>query len=179
MSLFSAPWLAMSDVQRAAWDYLGLHPPEEDYNSLGVRIYLSGWQWFVRCGQRRESIGYGPISTPPGSTPPTPPASVTLVIHAQPGDACTVAWPHATFPLYSSAILTMAMHNTVGLVAHPAGQLLLLAKYNPADTGETITTQVVARFGLFPAGWKVFGSLYLQGGQGARSTPATTTTVVV
>jgi hypothetical protein len=179
MSLFSAPWLAMTAPQRAAWDYLGDHPPEVDYNTLGVRIYLSGWQWFVRCGQRNLSCGIGIGSTPPTATPPTPPASVTLHLHGQPGDACTAAWPSGTFPFLTSAILTVALHNTVGLLAHPGGQTLVLAKVSPGDTGETITAAMVGRFGFFPAGWKAFGSLYVQWGSGSRSTPATTTTVTL
>ena len=113
MSRFSPLWQSMTAGERADWDTFAATPPEEDYNSLGQRIYLSGWQWFCRIQQRLLSVGNAMDTTVPSDVAATPPASVTLALHTPSGAACTVTWPSGTFSATDAAVLTMQTNPTI------------------------------------------------------------------
>jgi len=163
-------WAALSDVEKAAWDYFGLHPPEFDTNSLGIRYYLTGWQWLVRVNQRRQSCGLGVTSVLPTNSGVA--AAVTCVIEATalPGGTVTLTWTPGDFPGGFSGVLELGLHSTTGLVAKTAGFLQVYAQHEPAGSSADITAAVRARFGDLQLGWKLFGNLYRLRDDGVRST---------
>jgi len=178
ITTLSTLWLSMTDALRADWRTFAATPPETDYNSLGELILLSGWMWFVRVNQRRQSVGLATTTTVPSSAPQSPPASAALALAQLPGGTCTITWPSATFGAGTSADLYLAVHTTAGLLTKNSQRLLTFALRNPADTHEHINTQITARFGYIRTSWKFFGFLYKLRDDGVRSIAATTSTVV-
>jgi hypothetical protein len=178
ITTFGALWNGMTQGQRDDWQDFGQAPPEEDYNSLAERIYPSGWNWFCRINQRRLSVGQATSTTLPSDVAVNPPASATLALAQLPGGASTIAWPPATYGATDSALLFLTLHPSSGLAAKKTALMQVLAKYNPGNTGETITTAVQNAFGNIRTDWKGFAFLYVQRVDAVRSTPATTTAIV-
>jgi hypothetical protein len=168
-------WLSMSDAERQDWRDFAADPPEDDYNSLGELILLSGWQWFCRVNQRLHSVGLDTTTTLPTNSPATAPDSATLTAAPLPTGPITIAWTAGDFPADTSALLYIAAHRTQGLDTKQSSRLLVWAQHEPAGTSATITSDVQARFGNLSTGWKLFGGLYQLRDDGVRSveTPCT------
>lgn len=174
-STYGQLWQSMTPTLRANWRTFAVTPPEHDYNSLGEQIWPTGWQWFCRIQQRRESVGAAVSTTVPATGAATAPASVTLTATQLPGGAVDVAWPAGTFPAGTAAILLLAVHASSGLLNKTTGHLLALSLTNPPSIGQDISTNVQALWGSIRTGWTLYGRLYLQRADAVRSTFAATT----
>jgi hypothetical protein len=171
-------WFLMDESLRQDWRDFAADPPELDYNSLGERIYLSGYAWLVRVNQRLKSCGLPLTTTVPDNSLPDPPASVTLTCSPLPVGPCSVEWPLPTYPSGTSAMLELAVHPTPGLLTKHSGFKLLFTEHEPSGTSADVTAQASSRFGNLPADWKIFASLYVLRDDGIRSLPAVTTAVI-
>lgn len=171
-------WSALSDAAKATWTAFGLAPPEIDTNSLGEQIYLTGWQWFVRVNQRRQSMGLATTSTLPTNSPVTAPISCTLTASELPAGTVSLSWTAADFPAGYSASLLLGVHPTTGLVAKTSNLVQIYAQHEPAGTSADISTAILERLGSIRTSWKLFGHLYKLRDDGVRSTATATTSEV-
>jgi hypothetical protein len=171
-------WAALSGAAKTTWTNFGLAPPEIDTNSLGEVIYLSGWMWFVRVNQRRQSVGLPLTSTLPTNSGVSAPASCSITATALPAGTVTIHWTLGDFPAGYSAVCFLGAHPTQGLVSKTSNLAQVLAAHAPAGTSANITTATQARFGNIPASWKLFANLYKLRDDGVRSTVITNTCAV-
>ena len=134
--------------------------------------------WFVRINQRRQAVGLATTSTLPTNSAVAAPATCTLVATAIPGGAVTVGWTAGTYPAGYNATLDLGTHPTAGLVAKTSGLMQIWTAQAPAGTSANITSIILARIGNLPAGWKLFGNLYVLRNDGVRSTSTSATAMV-
>ena len=168
-------WNALTDNQRAAWTYFGLHPPEVDTNSLAEVIHLSGWMWFVRVNQRRQSVGLPPTSTLPNAAAEPSMSGLTLSATALPAGNIWYGWGASWFQAGTSGVVMMAVHPTVGLLNKHSGFRQVWAEHEPAGGQVNLALPVTAAFGPVPAHWKLFASVSVLRDDGVRSAPLTLT----
>jgi hypothetical protein len=168
----------MTEGLRQDWRDFASDPPEEDYNSLGERIYITGYAWLVRVNQRLRSCDLALTTTVPVNSLPDPPASLTLTCSPLPAGPCTVEWEPDTYPAGTSAMLELAVHPTPGLLIKKSQFKLIWTQHEPSGTSADIEDLAAARFGNLPDNWKLFGSLYVLRDDGVRSLPTISTAVI-
>jgi len=173
-------WGTLNPAQIAAWDALGASPPEEDYNSLGERVYLSGSAWHLRVNMRRLQAGQGINNSAPPNTSVSPPSSLSMTIYD-------------SSDLVSDSVFNYGVGDFVGAYAVLHVSPSLSSVRNVQTTGyyviwcgsvsvpgpEIMTAELVGAFGYLSEGQKVFGQLRKQSLKGIRSTAVLATTLVL
>jgi len=179
MSQIPELWQGMTQSERDDFDLFGLSPPELDFNSLGEQYYLTGWQWFVRINQRRQSMGLAPTTALPSDLGVSALSSITLAAAALPTGPVTIEWPAGELPAGYGSSLFMAAHPTLALKTMTSRLAQVWSQFEPAGTTADITASVLSRFGSLPAGYKLFAWCYRVREDGVRSPAATTTTEIL
>jgi hypothetical protein len=162
-------WDDLTDGQRADWDAFAANPNELDYDPWSVQRFLTGYQWFARCAQRRLYVdAVWPTDAPTGAAQ-TPMADLALTAEPFPAGATEVSWsgPHLT--------ATDALIVEFGLNTHPYATtpqtpyLIVAAPYDTGDGPYDISLISELRFGHLVAGQKAFIRAFNQAEAGNRS----------
>lgn len=170
----------LSPAQRTDWDDLGLDPPEYDYNSLGQLITLSGAAWFRRINVRRIRAGQTIDLDAPPNTPLDPPQSFSLYVRdfSQSGAGNVVLYTDGDFAA-DYACLHIALSGSSATSQKTTGYQEIWCGTVEGSSQTNIHDELEAKFGWLSEDQQLFGRLWRQSYDGVRSTPLTTTFVVV
>lgn len=80
MSINSAAWRGLTQIQRDGWESLGLQMNRTD--SLGQSYSLNGFAAYCSVNNNRLAAGDAVLSDAPLIVTPTPPATVTITLTA-------------------------------------------------------------------------------------------------
>lgn len=157
---YGSLWAAMTTSLKNDWAYFAQHPPELDYNALGIQYWLTAYQWLVRINIRRASMTLAPSTAVPDPAAVTAPASATLT--AASGNPATIIihWPSGTFPGGHYPFLFLGAYPSTGLTKPPRSMRLVYSPIERPDTEKDISTLVKNRFGNIPAKWSLFANLH-------------------
>lgn len=166
-------WWALSNPNRAAWNAFALAPNEIDKDAWGYQRYLSGFQWYCRCSCRHATVLESANSNPPTGAAALAITGFTLHLHQQPGDPCLAQWTGGQWGVDDAAIVYVSIAVKPGAQTKTSGGRLVLAKKNPDDLEEDITSEIIAQFGNIRATWIAFGEIWRQADLANRSPVAT------
>jgi hypothetical protein len=114
----------------------------------------------------------------PSGAAATAPANPALDVYVYGEDTSYVTWDSASFGATDSAVLALSVGRGVGIATMQRGFLMILAKYNPGDTGEDISDAIKAAFGDIVTGQRITGQLWKQAEAGNRSAVTVINTLV-
>jgi len=179
LSLMGGYWNQIDQADRDDWDTFAAAPNELDYDAWSVQRYLSGFQWFSRATLRRISVGAYSVGAVPSGAAATVPANAALSLCVFGTGNSEVTWDSGSFGATDSAVLHLSMGRGVGVREMQRGFLKVLALYNPGDTGEDISDEVLAAFGDIAVGQRGTAYLWKQADEGNRSVVTVLNTIVV
>jgi hypothetical protein len=165
-------WRTLSTAEQGDWDTFAATPPEDDYNSLGELILLSGFGWFTRILVRRRRCGLADDLLAPVSTPTTTPTTFTLDVHPATGAAADAHFGYTSgeFATYY-AILQIAIAPGLGSNVWTSRFINCWEAFGLTATSTNFGAAYFAAFGTTQIGQRFFARLYRQADSGIRSTP--------
>jgi hypothetical protein len=165
-------WRTLSTAEQGDWDTFAAAPPEDDYNSLGELILLSGFGWFTRILLRRRRCGLADDLLAPVSTPTTTPTTFTLDVHPSTGAAADAHFDYTSgeFATYY-AILQVAIAPGLGSNVWTSRYINCYEALGAAATSSNFGVAYFAAFGTTQIGQRFFARLYRQADTGIRSVP--------
>lgn len=172
-------WNTLTPAEVADWDTLALIPPEDDYNSLGELILLSGSAWHTRINMRRIQCGDAIENTCPVATVVDPPDTFSLTVIHSTGVVTDTVFEYTSGDFAGVyAVLQCAIVQSLVRNVQTAGFMTIWSGTVDNLTYTEINDELEAAFGYMQVGQKVFGRLYRQSTDGIRSVPLEATVLV-
>jgi hypothetical protein len=171
-------WDNLSAPDRADWVTWAAAPTEPDYDPWGVQRYITGFQWYARCAQRRLFVDATWPSTAPSGAQP---AAITgLTVTAEPfslGNS-EISWTTPNFGATDVLYATFAT-STHPYSVFPTVTPLVIAASPAVGAGPIDVSLIIAiRFGEIISGQKAFVTAWNQNELGVRSVAAYATCLI-
>lgn len=155
MALNSQAWQALSDSERASWQYFAdAHPI---VNSLGATVLLTGHQMFNAVQTRLMSAGLTTELVPPVDPLPEPPALGAVLLNKDGNESADSVVPFTVTPVPTATNLVLFCSPPVSAGRQFNGDFRFLLRANAAAVSPVnIDDEIVAKYGVPPEGKKVF-----------------------
>lgn len=158
LTSLATSWQALPPTTRTAWNDYATINPEPTYNSLGILLNLTGYNYFIRCNTRIRLLLLNPISSPGSTTRPDAPTITSLVAYAPTSGPLTIHYTSPHPPSSHTLILSLAIAPyTTGTPR--ASAFRYAAPLNPNSSPYTSHTIIRDLFGLLPPGFRLTARL--------------------
>jgi len=177
----AAYWATLTPAEKTDWTLLSGGAIEEFYNSLGDRIYLSGWQLFCTLLLRQMSVGQAVDAIARFAY--KPPVVETVTLAASSAGECLLEWGGGSGQFATDYLVVFAGVASTGVQSVGFSKCRLMGGYNPTGTNEKDFGDILRTyFGSLPVGGTLTFFVYRQQGgdgyQGLRS-PAVVVTAEI
>jgi hypothetical protein len=171
MSANAAAWRALTDIQRAGWNDLGLMMSRTD--SLGQTYTLTGFQAYCSVNNNKALAGDASVSAAPALVTPSTILTVTITLTAA---AVSVAFTPTPMPAATRLVAYCSPQRSAGRGFESDLRFIAVSAAALASP-MVLTTAYQAKFGVTVVGNRVFFSFVSYSG-GFLSGPLLTSQVV-
>jgi hypothetical protein len=176
-STLNQSWLALTQVQRDAWDTYGAAVGQAKTNSLGQTYYVSGWAWYYTTNTYCTIAGIA-LQTAPPAMPGVTLTAVTIQAHAT-GPVVEFNAPIANFntPHWYSCWIAYVPNSTLKIGPKQYKQMVI--KHPNTNVRIDVINYFFPIWGTPIIGWRVFGKVVLMSTTGRQTTIQLANTTVV
>lgn len=163
LSQYPQNWRDLTQAQRNDWDTYAAAAAQELTNPLGETYYASGFNWFCKLSQQRQTVGRTPPTTAPTAAGPPAPTISTFTLRPT-GDAeeSNVTVPAGTFSAFWDGVLAIALFSRQSPIS--ATLPYPLTTYWAPSTATTYEFQdaLEEQYGPITTDMRGFAALYKQ-----------------
>lgn len=163
-----AYWLALTPVQRAAWDTYAALPAQQKTNALGETYYCSGWNWFVANVRQQRMVTATPTYTAPVGARPGAPTISTVNIYTTGGGSSNITYPNNEF-LNAYIILKMKLWASQAVISGNFNTRLVFTAGPDNPTQTWFQVEIINIYGTPIIGQRACVTVCKQNTDGQRS----------